>query len=253
MPVAATPDISPVSPTVSDTTLDSVLAAIREPAQEPSIPEPLPTEPVILAPIVSPVVEPEKPLIQTEIPLPAVSSPISSVSVATPVADILAPLSPKIEEKIDTQPAEKIPEQPIAASTVPPAVPVSQPTISPTDAEKLRRYMEEDVIYHSMLRVVDEEQIRLRLALRYMIMMFAVFLVAAWVVNNRVIMFGFSEFQILARIRDALFGMIAGLFSLTIWFGSDVWFRSKYMIIIMRIIASAFFGAVLSALYFPLW
>jgi hypothetical protein len=154
-----------------------------------------------------------------------------------------------VTEKSTIQPVEQIQEESVVES----ALPKTKPAMNADDSEKLRRYMEEDVIYQSMLRVVDEEKIRFRLAIRYTIMMFAVFLVAAWVVNNRVIMFGFSEFQILARIRDALFGMIAGLFSLTIWFGSDVWFRSLYMIIIFRMIAVCFFAAILSALYFPLW
>lgn len=53
-----------------------------------------------------------------------------------------------------------------------------------------------------MLKVIDADRIRLHLAIRYMILMFAIFLVIVWVVNNRIIMFGFSEFQWLARIRD---------------------------------------------------
>ena len=56
-----------------------------------------------------------------------------------------------------------------------------------------------------MLRIMDAEKIRLNLAIRYMILMFVIFLIIAWIVNNRIIMFGFSEFQWLARIRDVLF------------------------------------------------
>jgi len=113
--------------------------------------------------------------------------------------------------------------------------------------------MEQDVIYQSMMRIVDTDRIRLRLAIRYTIVMFAIFLVVVWVVNNRVIMFGFSEFQWLARIRDVLFGLLAGLFSLTLWFGSEVWFRKTFLIVFFRLLAMGFFAAVLSALYFPLW
>ena len=171
----------------------------------------------------------------------APTATVSGISVANPVAEILTPPKPA---QVEIVPQEQ--------SEAPPSIPPAPPK-NTEDAEKLRRYMEQDVIYNSMLRVVDPEQIRLRLAIRYTIMMFAVFLVAAWVVNNRVIMFGFSEFQILARIRDALFGMIAGLFSVTLWFGSEAWFRRTFMIFSFRCIAVVFFAAVLSALYFPLW
>lgn len=69
-----------------------------------------------------------------------------------------------------------------------------------------------------MLKSDDQSRIRLQLALRYTLLMFAIFLVFAWIVSNRVIMFGFSEFIWLARIRDILFAVMAGLFSLTVWF-----------------------------------
>lgn len=181
-------------------------------------------------------------------------SPASPLVAESPVLPVMETPSvpPVVSEKIPTTPvvSEKI--APLAPEASAPVAPQPK-ALRPEESEKLRRYMEQDMIYRSMLKTVDVEKIRLRLAMRYSIMMFAIFLVAAWVVNNRVIMFGFSEFQILARIRDALFGVIAGLFSLTIWFGSDAWFRSIYMIIILRLIATAFFLAVLSALYFPLW
>ncbi len=132
---------------------------------------------------------------------------------------------------------------------MPPAPPIPEKAVDP----RLKHYLEEDVIYNSMLRIIDAERIRLRLAIRYMILMFAIFLVIVWIVNNRIIMFGFSEFQWLARIRDSLFGVIAGLFSLTIWFGSEVWFHKWLITWFFRILSLVFFAAVLSALYFPLW
>lgn len=217
-------------------------------AIEPIRPEVVPAIPVsppstVMSPSVSTTLIEEK-ISQPEtiVPAPTISSVVSTISVANPVAEILTPPQPA---QVEVLPQEQ-PE-------IPAAIPQQQPVKNTEDAEKLRRYMEQDVIYNSMLRVVDPEQIRLRLAIRYMIMMFAVFLVAAWVVNNRVIMFGFSEFQLLARIRDALFGMIAGLFSVTLWFGSEAWFRRTFMIMAFRCIAVVFFVAVLSALYFPLW
>jgi hypothetical protein len=191
---------------------------------------------------------------------PATSSQISDVlddttripSVSRPVSAILTPPETQLSSA-DNQPAEQIAEQaPSSQNDIPPIAPPVVPPLSP-DAEKLRRYMEQDTIYQSMLRTVDAEKIRLKLALRYTLMMFAIFLVIAWIVSNRVIMFGFSEFQILARIRDALFGILAGLFSLTIWFGSDAWFRRPLTIAIFRFIAVCLFCFVLSALYLPLW
>lgn len=82
--------------------------------------------------------------------------------------------------------------------------------------------------------------------------MFAIFLVFAWIVSNRIIMFGFSEFAWLARIRDGLFAVMAGLFSLTIWFGSVVWMRQALLIALFRTLAVVFFVAVIIALYLPL-
>lgn len=67
---------------------------------------------------------------------------------------------------------------------------------------KLDLYMRADHVYQEMLRIENQEKIRLQLAIRYTLLMFAIFLVIVWVVNNRIIMFGFSEFQWLARIRD---------------------------------------------------
>lgn len=83
--------------------------------------------------------------------------------------------------------------------------------------------------------------------------MFAIFLVFAWIVSNRVIMFGFSEFMWLARIRDILFAVMAGLFSLTMWFGSVVWLRRRLFVALLRTVAIVFFLAVILALYLPLY
>lgn len=57
------------------------------------------------------------------------------------------------------------------------------------DEEKIQQFMAADPVYQGMIRVTDPETIRLRLATRYLIMMFAIFLVVAWIVNNRIIMF----------------------------------------------------------------
>jgi len=74
---------------------------------------------------------------------------------------------------------------------------------------KLAQYLHADRVYQSMIHVEDHEKIRLRVAVRYMLLMFAIFLVFAWIVSNRVIMFGFSEFVWLARVRDMLFAIMA--------------------------------------------
>ncbi len=104
-----------------------------------------------------------------------------------------------------------------------------------------------------MIRTVDINTIRSRLAMRYLFLMFAIFLVLAWIVNNRVIMFGFSEFQWLARIRDVLFAVMAGLLSMTLWYGAPTWFGRTLLILIVRVVSVCFFVGVVSALYFPLW
>jgi fatty acid desaturase len=129
---------------------------------------------------------------------------------------------------------------------------VSEP-VKKEENPKLDLYMRADHVYQEMLRIENQEKIRLQLAIRYTLLMFAIFLVFAWIVSNRVIMFGFSEFVWLARIRDALFAVMAGLFSLTIWFGSVSWMRQIFIIALLRTIALVFFVAVIVALYIPLW
>ena len=93
----------------------------------------------------------------------------------------------------------------------------------------------------------------MRLSLRYILLMFGLFIVFAWIVNNRVIMVGFSDFVWLARIRDALFALMAGLFALTLWLGSSAWFLRPFLIALFRGGAVIFFLLVLSALYFPIF
>lgn len=102
-----------------------------------------------------------------------------------------------------------------------------------------------------MIHEESPEKIRLQLALRYTLLMFAIFLVFAWIVSNRVIMFGFSEFVWLARIRDFLFAVMSGLFGLTLWFGSVAWTHNATLISVIRTLAVVFFAAVVTALYIP--
>lgn len=222
---------------------------------------------------------PSTPLVPPVVP----ASDIPSASVSSSVSGIFASQSdaPSASEVVPPQPvappAKEVPISPAATrvsevmaatptnppETINPPVPVSSAPIvsAPVDHhenddsedQKLQRYMEQDLIYQSMLRVTNADQIRFRLAVRYMLVLFAIFLVIAWIVNNRIIMLGFAEFQWLSRIRDALFGLIAGLFSLTIWFGSEAWFHKKSLIILFRILGAGLFVMVLSALYFPLW
>lgn len=87
-------------------------------------------------------------------------------------------------------------------------MPVVEKTLPSTDP-KLAQYLQADTVYQDMIRVENIEHIRLQLAIRYTLLMFAIFLVFAWIVSNRVIMFGFSEFLWLARIRDGLFAVMA--------------------------------------------
>ena len=134
---------------------------------------------------------------------------------------------------------------------VSPVVDKKDAPVKNTDA-RLESFIKDDPIYQQMLRTVDAQRLRLSLAVRYALLMFGIFLVFAWIVNNRVIMFGFSEFVWLARIRDGLFGLMAGLFSATLWYGSPVWFHNILFVMILRLFALVFFVGVLSALYFPI-
>ncbi len=107
--------------------------------------------------------------------------------------------------------------------------------------EKFDRLLKQDSAYHSMVRSEDIQNTQLQLSMRYMLLMLAIFVVIAWVVNNRVIMFGFSDFPLLARTRDALFAILTGLFSLTVWFGAAVWFRHRIGVIILRVLGGVLF------------
>lgn len=55
--------------------------------------------------------------------------------------------------------------------------------------ERFARLLKQDSTYHSMIRSEDLKNIQLQLSMRYMLLMLAIFVVIAWVVNNRVIMF----------------------------------------------------------------
>lgn len=161
-------------------------------------------------------------------------SPETLTSIAVSIPEkIIASLPPEVEKKEEEN-----------------HVPVAEKTL-PTADPKLAQYLQADTVYQDMIRVENIEQIRLQLAIRYTLLMFAIFLVFAWIVSNRVIMFGFSEFLWLARIRDGLFAVMAGLFSLTIWFGSTVWTRQVLFLAFFRTVAIVFFGAVIVALYLP--
>lgn len=178
--------------------------------------------------------------------LPEISSPPAETETPTPV-DTVVP-SEDLDRDIPlriitpTAPAETLEEN-------------SSPTKTekkPTDDSKLAQYLQVDKVYQEMIHEESPEKIRLQLALRYTLLMFAIFLVFAWIVSNRVIMFGFSEFVWLARIRDFLFAVMSGLFGLTLWFGSVTWTHNATLISVIRTLAVVFFGAVFIALYIPL-
>lgn len=229
MPLPEKPTTSAVEPTV--TPPEATLPPVETPA--------FPNQP-------SPVSIPEIIALPEEVTLPEISvqPEVSNASDVTPPPLETVPVS------------ESLPVVPVAPSeqkeseTIPEKTP--EPVKQQTDP-KLDLYMRADRVYQEMLRVDNQEKIRLQLAIRYTLLMFAIFLVFAWIVSNRVIMFGFSEFVWLARIRDALFAVMAGLFSLTIWFGSVSWMRQIFLIALLRTIALVFFIAVIVALYIPLW
>ncbi len=111
----------------------------------------------------------------------------------------------------------------------------SIPDTSSAIDERFSRLLKQDNVYHSMIRSEDIKNIQLQLSMRYMLLLLAIFVVIAWIVNNRVIMFGFSDFPLLARTRDGLFALLTGLFALTVWFGSAVWFQKKIFSTILRV------------------
>lgn len=153
----------------------------------------------------------------------------------------------KISEIIESQPIKQTAEQVIT----PPSA--KDEEIPPTTDERFSRLLAEDSIYQSMIRNQDIKNIRLQLSMRYMLLMLAIFVVMAWVVNNRVIMFWFYDFPLLSRIRDALFGVLTGLFCLTVWFGSVAWLNNKIGIFMLRGLALASFVVVIVSIYVPFW
>jgi hypothetical protein len=185
-----------------------------------------------------------------------ISPPIETVPDVSPVEkkqDIVAPAAPivPIVSSEKKEEALSAPVEKVETPDIPPAE--TQKVIQKKEDPKLAQYLRADHVYQEMLRIESQEKIRLHLAIRYTLLMFAIFLVFAWIVSNRVIMFGFSEFVWLARIRDVLFAVMAGLFSLTIWFGSVTWMRQILLIALLRTLAIVFFAAVIIALYIPLW
>lgn len=212
---------------------------------------------------------PELPEASTDVPLPA-----AETSLFSPDIHANSP-SPVVPPEIESNPEPVVSALPEPLSQTPPAVSgtltpsptlplekIEKEEISTSTSEikkeippdsKLAQYLQADSVYQAMIRVESQEKIRLQLAIRYTLLMFAIFLVFAWIVSNRIIMFGFSEFLWLARIRDGLFAVMAGLFSLTLWFGSVAWMRQPLLIALFRTLAIVFFSAVIVALYIPLW
>lgn len=120
-----------------------------------------------------------------------------------------------------------------------------------TDAT-FQQYLLEDTIYQSMIRLEWVSKIRTRLAIRYTLLLLAFFLAFAWIVSNRVIMFGLDDFPLLSRVRDGLFGVMSWLFCLTLWFGSEVWSEQKILISFLKTLSVILFISILWALYLPL-
>ncbi len=217
-------------------------------------------EPVTLPKIETETIQPTPPVV----PVPeALLHMISDAESLTPPETVTPPVSTNVSPEEGTSPTPTetpVVTPPVQSNTTtdttntPNASPVvdkKNPPVKSSDA-RLESFIKDDPIYQQMLRTVDAQRLRLSLAVRYALLMFGIFLVFAWIVNNRVIMFGFSEFVWLARIRDGLFGLMAGLFSATLWYGSPVWFHNMLFVMILRLFALVFFVWVLSALYFPI-
>lgn len=115
--------------------------------------------------------------------------------------------------------------------------------------EKFHRLLKLDTTYHSMIRSEDIKNIELQLSMRYMLLVFVIFVIVTWSMQNRVI----ADFSLFLRLRDALFGLLTWLFSLTIWFGSSVWFHNKIIILIMKMFAISVCVFILFSVYLPFW
>lgn len=173
--------------------------------------------------------------------VPVVSEVPASVTSTDPLPVDVPPMTPEIGSGTPPPPADVVDTSHSSETPVIPTTPVPPVTVAKTTDPRLESFIKDDPIYQEMLQTVDAHKVRLSLALRYALLMFGIFLVFAWIVNNRVIMFGFSEFVWLARIRDGLFGVMAGLFSATLWYGSPVWFHNMFFIMMIRIFACVFF------------
>ena len=114
-------------------------------------------------------------------------------------------MSPDTNPSPESSQSTLIPSETISVSET-----VNEAPIDTHEGEnRLLDFVNNDPIFRDMLKVVEREKIRLRLSIRYTLLMFGIFLVFAWIVSNRVIMFGFAEFVWLSRIRDGLFGIMA--------------------------------------------
>ena len=184
--------ISEKTESILDTSGDQSLSELPEILPEESVSSPvvkmtLPTESISEAP--------EKTIEITEA-LPVIkkveTSPIT-------LADEVSLSGTKIDQSsvVPMETLEKQDQPPV------PETPKKEPDT------KLAQYLQADGVYQDMMRMEGQEKIRLQLAIRYTFVMFAIFLVFAWIVSNRIIMFGFSEFVWLARIRDGLFAFMA--------------------------------------------
>jgi len=214
----------------------------------PEISLQLPASPLETKPIENIV----SPMSISDIPeAPHVIVPITEKThshIATKIAHIFHKQSPQTTPDIS-------PDQWVSETIEIPAIPETpkEPETPFVIDEKFARLLKQDSTYQSMIRSEDLANIQLQLSMRYMLLMLAIFVVIAWVVNNRVIMLWFSDFPFLARMRDALFVILTGLFSLTVWFGSVAWFRHKIGILILRIVSGILFFAVLISIYLPFW
>ncbi len=191
---------------------------------------------------------------KTELPAEA-SSPASTSATASPTPSVSQKKLSLLQRVQNILPKKKHPSLSPNAVSAPVQEWVS-PQASATPFvmdERFARLLEQDNTYHSMIRSEDIQNIQLQLAMRYMLLLLAIFVVIVWVVNNRVIMFWFSDFPLLARTRDGLFALLTGLFALTVWFGAAVWFRNIIATIILRSLWGILFLTVLISIYLPFW
>jgi hypothetical protein len=200
------PEKPVVSPQISDT------PSITMPEKTESVLEIPTSQNLSELPEISPIPETsltsDEPVLSTA-SISKISEKTEEIIETTPAKGETLPLIPNNEVIVSDTKIDQFPVVPMENVEKHDTPPVPESPKKEASDTKLAQYLQADRVYQEMIRMEGQEKIRLQLAIRYTFVMFAIFLVFAWIVSNRIIMFGFSEFVWLARIRDGLFAFMA--------------------------------------------